>query len=384
MPSDLHTPLLHQLKQDLLELTRQAGFDQVRVGKPDDLPAARNWLETWLARGFHGEMGFMARHAHLRTSPQRLHPGTVRVLSVRMPYLQESPGQALKALEDPHQGYISRYALGRDYHQVLRQRLQSLVQALQRRAQDLGWHPDASETPHFSARVFTDSAPVLEVELAQNCGLGWRGKHTLLLDRKAGSFFFLGEIFTDIPLPIDAHSNAHHCGTCTRCLTLCPTGAIVAPYQLDARRCISYLTIELKGSIPESLRPLMGNRIYGCDDCQLVCPWNRFAQYGTVDDFARRKELDTTTLCDLLSWDTNTFQQNLAGSPILRIGHERWLRNIAVALGNAPANIRSRAALAQRQSHPSALVREHVNWALHRLQTAPLAQSRAPSAPSGI
>lgn len=367
MSSDLPAPLLHQLKQELMGLARHAGFDQIRVGAPDDLTAAKGWLDSWLAQGFHGEMGYLARHTDLRRSPQNLHPGTARILSLRMPYLKESPHQCLRALEDPHQGYISRYALGQDYHPVLRRRLQGLAQDLQRQAQALGWRSQNPGTPSFTARVFTDSAPVMEVELAQNCGLGWRGKHTLLLDRKAGSFFFLGEIFTDIPLPIDPPGNSQHCGTCTQCLTLCPTGAIIAPYQLDARRCISYLTIELKGAIPEPLRPLIGNRIYGCDDCQLVCPWNRFAQYSAVEDFSSRKELNSTALWDLLSWDPGTFQQRLAGSPILRIGHERWLRNIAVALGNAPADERSRMALAQRQTHPSALVREHVNWALHRL-----------------
>ncbi len=370
MSRDLHAPLLHQLKQDLLERARRAGFDQVRVGTSDDLSGAKDWLDTWLARGLHGEMGFMPRHAHLRASPQRLHPGTVRILSLGMSYLTQPPAQALKALDDPHQGYISRYALGRDYHRVLRQRLKELAQDLQERAHHLGWHTENPQAAGFSARVFTDSAPVMEVELGQNSGLGWRGKHTLLLNRTAGSFFFLGEIFTDIPLPIDPPSTTQHCGTCHQCLTLCPTGAILAPYQLDARRCISYLTIELKGAIPESLRPLIGNRIYGCDDCQLVCPWNRFAQLGKVADFAPRKALDGTTLSDLLAWDASTFQQRLAGSPILRIGHERWLRNIAVALGNAPAQARSLTVLAQRQSHPSALVREHVNWALQRLQAA--------------
>lgn len=381
MPRIPHSQLLHQLKQFLQELARQTGFDQVRVSTPGDLSCAKAHLDSWLAQGFHGEMNFMARHGALRTAPQALHPGTQRILSLRMPYLKQRPDQAWQTLANPQQGYISRYALGRDYHKVLRQRLQHVAQGLTQQARQLGYYPADQDERHFTARVFTDSAPVLEVELAQNSGLGWRGKHTLLLDRQAGSFFFLGEIFTDLPLPVDTQTVSHHCGTCTRCMALCPTGAIVAPYQLDARRCISYLTIELKGAIPEPLRPLIGNRIYGCDDCQLVCPWNRFAQHSGVEDFNIRPGLDTSTLCELFAWEPSTFRQRLAGSPIARIGHERWLRNIAVALGNGPANAQSLAALMQRQTHPSALVREHVAWALQRLQSTPAPPDTTAAAP---
>jgi epoxyqueuosine reductase len=258
-------------------------------------------------------------------------------------------------LDDADAAYVSRYALGRDYHKVLRNRLQTLAEKI---SAEIGEH-------HF--RVFTDSAPVLEVELATQSGLGWRGKHTLLLNRQHGSWFFLGEIYTDLPLPVDA-PEAGHCGTCQACIDVCPTRAIVAPYSLDARRCISYLTIELKGSIPLELRPLLGNRIYGCDDCQLVCPWNRFAQTAALPDFAVRNGLDSAQLVDLFAWSEAEFNERLAGSPIRRIGHERWLRNIAVALGNAPPSPEIQAALRARLDHPSELVREHVAWALQRQQ----------------
>ncbi|NDU92761.1 MAG: tRNA epoxyqueuosine(34) reductase QueG, partial [Ferrovum sp.] len=282
------------------------------------------------------------------------HPGTLRVISLCMPYLTTSLGEVETTLSDPRRGYISRYALGRDYHKILRSRLQQLAHRLEQH-----WGP-------FNYRVFTDSAPVLEVEIANQGGLGWRGKHTLLLRREGGSFFFLGEIYTDLPLSVDAPVE-DHCGTCQSCIDICPTQAILGPYQLDAQRCISYLTIELKGSIPEPLRPLIGNRIYGCDDCQLVCPWNRFAQQSAISDFAPRATLQPDELVALFSWEESQFNERLAGSAIRRIGHERWLRNVAVALGNGPPDPLAIAALAQRQNHPSALVREHVNWALHRL-----------------
>jgi epoxyqueuosine reductase len=286
-----------------------------------------------------------------RARPAELLPGTLRVIGCRLDYWPEAAPGA-EVLADGERAYVSRYALGRDYHKVLRARLQQLAERI------------AAVAPH-GFRVFTDSAPVLEVELASRSGLGWRGKHTLLLERAAGSYFFLGEIFTDLPLPVDAPA-APHCGRCRACLDACPTGAIVAPYRLDARRCISYLTIELKGTIPEELRPLLGNRIYGCDDCQLVCPWNRFAQYTREPDFSPRQGLDAARLVELFAWTAAEFAERTAGSAIHRIGHERWLRNIAVALGNAPSSAEVVAALRRRADDPSPLVREHVAWALAR------------------
>jgi len=343
----------HALKTLLTQAALDLGFDAVRVTRPDLEEASRR-LQAWLAAGHHGEMNFMRQHAALRADPETLHPGTLRVISVCMPYLTTLLNDAETTLSNPRRGYISRYALGRDYHKVLRARLQQLADRLEQH-----WGP-------FNYRVFTDSAPVLEVEIANQGGLGWRGKHTLLLRREGGSFFFLGEIYTDLPLPVDTPVE-EHCGTCQSCIDVCPTQAILGPYQLDAQRCISYLTIELKGSIPEPFRPLIGNRIYGCDDCQLVCPWNRFVQPTTVADFAPRATLQSDELVTLFSWDESQFNERLAGSAIRRIGHERWLRNIAVALGNGPSDPQAIAALTQRQNHPSALVREHVNWALHRL-----------------
>ncbi|HSW53256.1 MAG TPA: tRNA epoxyqueuosine(34) reductase QueG, partial [Sulfuricaulis sp.] len=276
--------------------------------------------------------------------------------SARLDYFPPASADPHAVLDDADVAYVSRYALGRDYHKVLRNRLQSLAEKI---GAEVGAH-------HF--RVFTDSAPVLEVALAAKSGLGWRGKHTLLLNRQHGSWFFLGEIYTDLPLPVDA-PEAGHCGTCQACIDICPTQAIVAPYTLDARRCISYLTIELKGSIPVELRPLLGNRIYGCDDCQLACPWNRFAQTAALPDFEVRNGLDSARLMDLFAWSETEFNERLAGSPIRRIGHERWLRNIAVALGNAPASPEIKTALGARLEHPSELVREHVAWALKGQQT---------------
>ena len=333
---------------------RELGFDAVGVGGVD-LADAEPGLAAWLEAGFHGDMDYMARHGMKRARADELVPGTLRVISARMGYWPDA-APAGAVLDDPALGYVSRYALGRDYHKVLRNRLQKLAERI------------AAEVPH-QYRVFTDSAPVLEVEHASRKGLGWRGKHTLLLDRAAGSWFFLGEILTDLPLPVDAPLEPH-CGRCTACIDACPTGAIVAPYQLDARRCISYLTIELHGPIPLELRPLLGNRIYGCDDCQLVCPWNRFAQLGREPDFAPRHGLDSARLIDLFAWTAAEFAERTAGSPIYRIGHERWLRNIAVALGNAPPSAAVRAALLARAGDESALVREHVAWALARQDAA--------------
>ncbi len=293
----------------------------------------------------------MARHSTLRARPAELVPGAQCVITCRMDYHPSLPDLPRK----PTDAVISRYARGRDYHKLLRARLQQLADHM------------ISEIGSFGYRVFTDSAPVMEVELAQNAGLGWRGKHTLLLTREAGSWFFLGEIFVDLPLPTDAPVSAH-CGDCTACLDACPTQAFSGPYQLDARRCISYLTIELKGSIPVELRPLIGNRIYGCDDCQLACPWNRFTPLTREADFAPRHGLDRAKLVDLFAWSESDFNDRLAGSPIRRIGHERWLRNIAVGLGNAPRSTEVVATLAHRQDDASDLVREHVAWALRQLQ----------------
>ena len=330
----------------------ELGFDAVAVSDID-LSDAEDGLAAWLAAGFHGEMDYMARHGMKRARPAELVPGTLRVIAARMNYWPDA-ADAEAALADPQRAYVSRYALGRDYHKLLRARLAKLAERI------------AAEIPH-GYRVFVDSAPVLEVELATRAGLGWRGKHTLLLNRDAGSLFFLGEIFTDLPLPVDA-PQTEHCGKCTACIDACPTGAIVAPYRVDARRCISYLTIELKGAIPEDLRPMIGNRIYGCDDCQLVCPWNRFAHLTAEPDFAPRNALDSATLIELFAWTEADFLERTAGSAIHRIGFERWSRNIAVALGNAPTSPEVVAALGARADDPSVLVREHVAWALRLLE----------------
>ena len=318
-----------------------------------DLGAAEAGLFAWLGEGCHGAMDYMARHGAKRARPAELVPGTRCVLACRLDYAPfPAAGRRPASAEFSTDAVISRYALGRDYHKLLRSRLQKLADRI------------AGEIGNFGYRVFTDSAPVMEVELAKNAGLGWRGKHTLLLSR-SGSWFFLGEIFTDLPLPPDS-PREDHCGSCTACLAACPTGAFIAPYRLDARRCISYLTIEHPGSIPEELRPLLGNRIYGCDDCQLACPWNRFAPVTQEADFLPRHGLDRATLVELFGWTESEFDARLAGSPIRRIGFDRWLRNIAVALGNAAPDPAARAALRTQTDHPSALVREHVAWALAR------------------
>lgn len=334
------------------EWARELGFQAAGIANVD-LSEAEPRLLDWLARGFHGEMEYMARHGVSRARPAALVPGTVRVISVRMNY-QPQASDAASVLADGARAFVSRYAVGRDYHKVLRARLQRLADRISARIGPFGY------------RVFTDSAPVMEVELATRSGLGWRGKHTLALSREAGSYFFLGELFVDIPLPADAPTTAH-CGTCTSCMPACPTGAIVAPYVVDARRCISYLTIELKGSIPVELRTLMGNRVYGCDDCQLACPWNKYAQPTAELDFAVRNGLDDVALIELFGWSEAQFHERLAGSAIHRIGYERWLRNIAVGLGNAPAGSEVVAALEARRDDASALVREHVQWALSRV-----------------
>ena len=340
--------LAAEIKRWGLEL----GFGQIGI-TDTDLSDAESAHRAWVAKGFHGAMDYMAKHGDKRTRPAELVPGTVRVISVRMDYMPPAARDSMEVMADGERAFISRYALGRDYHKVLRSRLQKLCDRI------------AQHAGVFGYRVFTDSAPVLEVALAEKAGLGWRGKHTLLLSRDAGSWFFLGEIYTDLPLPIDTPSQ-NHCGTCKACIDICPTQAIVAPYEVDARRCISYLTIELKDTIPEDLRPLIGNRVYGCDDCQIACPWNRFAQTTQETDFHVRHGLDDVSLVELFGWDETDFNQRMAGSAIYRIGYLQWLRNLAVGLGNAPTSPAVIEALEARAQHPSALLREHVAWALQR------------------
>ncbi len=369
------------LLAQLQEWGSQLGFSQIGVASVD-LRDAEPGLLAWLAQGHHGEMAYMARHGLTRARPAELVPGTLSVITARMDYLAQDGisgssdwvDHEMQRLQQPTQAVVSVYARGRDYHKVMRQRLQQLADKLQAQAGALGF------------RVFTDSAPVLEAELAVRSGLGWRGKHTLVLHRDAGSFFFLGEIFVDIALE-PTPTETEHCGTCSACISVCPTQAIIAPYRLDARRCISYLTIEHAGSIPLELRPLMGNRIYGCDDCQLVCPWNKFAKRSPLPDFDERHGLGTATLLQLLQWDEDSFLRLTEGSAIRRIGHARWLRNLAVAAGNAlrqtlpngeggglqqavsdaQANA-LRQALQRWQDHPSEVVREHIVWALLSLR----------------
>lgn len=346
---------------DLLALTAsirewavQLGFQQVGITDIDLTEDALR-LDAYLAAGYHGEMEYMASHGTMRSRPDELVPGTLRVISVRMDYLPEDT-QMAQMLAQPEQAYVSRYALGRDYHKLIRKRLQQLAEKI---SQEIG---------PFGHRAFVDSAPVLEKPLARKAGLGWVGKNTLILNRKVGSWFFLGELLVDLPLPIDQPNDRDHCGKCTACLQVCPTQAFVGDRVLDARRCISYLTIELKGAIPEELRPLIGNRVFGCDDCQLVCPWNRFAKPTQEDDFQPRHRLDNSSLVELFMWTEDEFLARTLGSPIRRTGYERWLRNLAVGLGNAPSTIAVLEALKARLEHPSELVREHVRWALQQHQ----------------
>ncbi len=334
---------------------RELGFQQVGIADTE-LSTAERRLKDWLKHGFHGEMDYMERHGTKRSRPDELVPGTLRIISVRMDYLPEERNAVRERLEDPAAAFISRYALGRDYHKVLRRRLQRLAERV------------AAEIGPFGYRVFVDSAPVLEKALAAKAGLGWIGKHTNLVNRKAGSMFFLGEIYTDLPLPVDSETS-DHCGSCTACIDVCPTQAIVAPYRLDARRCISYLTIELRGPIPVEFRAAMGNRIYGCDDCQLVCPWNRYARLTGETDFMPRHGLDAAGLIELFRWDEATFLQKTEGSAIRRIGYECWIRNIAVALGNSKTDADVVEALKARVDDPSPLIREHVRWALSKHET---------------
>lgn len=337
------------LAQLIKQQGQSLGFQQVAISDIN-LDEASGYLRRWLTQNFHGDMEYMARNENKRAQPALLVPDTVRVISARMDY-QTPAADSETVMNNPEQGFISRYALGRDYHKVLRKRLQTLATFIE------------AQVGSFGYRVFVDSAPVLEKALAEKAGLGWVGKHTNLLNREAGSWFFLGEIYTNLPLPPD-DSVTNHCGDCTACIDICPTKAIIAPYKLDARLCISYLTIELHGSIPVELRSMMGNRIYGCDDCQLVCPWNRFAKLSQEDDFLPRHKLDTPLLLDLFNWSEDEFNKRLEGSPIRRIGHERWLRNIAVALGNGPKTEAVVSALKDKLNHPSEMVKEHVQWAL--------------------
>ncbi|MDC0661685.1 tRNA epoxyqueuosine(34) reductase QueG [Marinobacter sp. SS21] len=341
---------LDNLPDTIRQWARDLGFADIGITLPDTGKHGE-YLQKWLAEGLHGEMEYMADHGNKRYTPDALVPGTLRVISVRMDYLTapDSPGDVLANRE---KAYISRYTLGRDYHKLIRKRLATLAKRID----------DA--VAGYDFRAFVDSAPVLERALGQKAGLGWQGKNTMLLNRQAGSFFFLGEIFTSAPLPIDTPYDKEHCGRCRACLDLCPTQAFPEPYRLDARRCISYLTIELKGSIPEELRPLMGNRVFGCDDCQLVCPWNRFSKISAEDDFKPRHQLDNTELATLFLWSEEEFLKRTEGSAIRRTGYEGWLRNLAVGLGNAPSTIPVIEALKRRAQHPSALVREHVLWAL--------------------
>ena len=340
----------------------ELGFAKVGIAGVD-LADDEAHLREYLRRGHHGSMDYLERHGSKRSRPQELQPGTLRVISARMDYFprETNADDAWRTLGDGERAYISRYALGRDYHKLIRGRLQKLADRIE------------AEIGPFGYRAFTDSAPVLEKPLARNAGLGWIGKHTLLLDRDAGSWFFLGELYTDVPLPIDEPSTAH-CGTCTRCIDVCPTQAIIGPYQLDARRCISYLTIESKDAIPEELRPLIGNRVFGCDDCQLVCPWNKFARPTHEEDFAPRHGLDGVKLIELFAWSEDEFLRKTEGMPIRRAGYAGFMRNVAVALGNAPNTSEVVAALAARTDDPSPLVREHVAWAL-----AQQARQRAPA-----
>jgi len=366
----------HDFIQDIAWLRREAidlGFGDIRVSDTD-LSVAGPRLKEWLDAGRHGDMNYMGERAHLRLNPQELQPGTVRVLTLRMDYLPDTSemrqaldwrNNEIARWDEPSEAVVAMYARGRDYHKVLRQRLQSLADVIEKKIGPFGY------------RVFVDSGPVMEVELANKSGLGWRGKHTLLLNREAGSMFFLGEILVDVPFPVDEPITSH-CGECSACINICPTQAITAPYQLDARRCISYLTIEHQGPIPEELRPLMGNRVYGCDDCQLVCPWNKFAQLSSVPDFLPRHGLEHADLLTLWSWSEEDFLSKHEGSPIRRIGYESWRRNLAVGMGNALRStglddgVREKiiTGLKQVLSSASEMLKEHIEWALKQSHKA--------------
>ena len=347
------SPDLGRLAREIRGWALELGFDAVGIARPE-LALDEQRLLDWLRRGHQGDMGYMGRHGVKRARPRQLLPGTRRVICVAMDYRSRPPADDHAVTEDPQRGFVARYALGRDYHKLMRGRLQRLADRISARIGEFGY------------RAFVDSAPVLEKALARDAGLGWIGKNTLLLNRRAGSYFLLGELFTDLELP-EQGPGEEHCGSCRACLDVCPTGALVGPYQLDARRCISYLTIEHHGPIPEALRPQLGNRVFGCDDCQLVCPWNRYARISDEADFRPRHGLDGPGLAALMDWTEQQFLDRTAGSAIRRLGHERWLRNLAVALGNGPPSPEAVAALERRRDHPSELVREHVEWALGRL-----------------
>jgi len=340
------------LAADIKRWGGELGFSAIGIADTE-LSSAEALHQAWIKKGFHGDMDYMAKHGVKRTRPADLVPNTVRVITARLDYLPPTAKASWNVIEDSEKAFISRYALGRDYHKVMRQKLQKLCDKISENIAD------------FEYRVFTDSAPVLEVALAEKAGLGWRGKHTLLINKDRGSWFFLGEIYTNLPLPIDEKAS-NHCGSCSACIDICPTRAITAPYEVDARRCISYLTIELKTAIPLEFRSLIGNRVYGCDDCQLVCPWNKFAEITSEPDFNVRNGLDDISLVECFAWSETEFKQKMAGSAIFRIGYLQWLRNIAVGLGNAPSSPAVINALKARAQDSNELVREHVDWALQQ------------------
>ena len=345
-----------KLAADIKRWGRELGFAEIGIADTE-LTSAEALHQAWIKKGFHGDMDYMAKHGVKRTRPADLVPNTVRVITARLDYLPPIAKASWSVVEDGEKAFISRYALGRDYHKVMRQKLQKLCDKISENIAD------------FEYRVFTDSAPVLEVALAEKAGLGWRGKHTLLINKEHGSWFFLGEIYTNLPLPIDEKAS-NHCGSCSACIDICPTHAITAPYEVDARRCISYLTIELKTAIPLEFRPLIGNRVYGCDDCQLVCPWNKFAEITQEPDFNVRNGLDDISLVQCFAWSEAEFSQKMAGSAIFRIGYLQWLRNIAVGLGNAPSSPAVINALKARENDSSELLQEHVKWALQQHRSA--------------
>ncbi|MBL1321990.1 MAG: tRNA epoxyqueuosine(34) reductase QueG [Methylophaga sp.] len=350
---ELNTALSeNELLKQMRLWAKTVGFQQLGVSDVNLKEAEKN-LSHWLEQGFHGEMSYMTRHGTKRARPEELLSETIRVITVRMDYWPEPSAEPWSVLENDKLGFVSRYALGRDYHKLMRKRLVQLAKKIETEVADMGY------------RVFCDSAPVMEKALAEKSGIGWVGKHSNILNREHGSYFFLGEIYTDLPLPLTP-AISEHCGSCVACIDICPTQAIVAPYQVDARRCISYLTIELKGAIPVEFRPMMGNRIYGCDDCQLVCPWNKFAQMTTQLDFLPRNDLDAPDLLTLFAWTEQEFLARLAGSPIRRIGHQSWLRNISVALGNAKSDVKIIDALKAKRESSSEMLKEHIDWALEQ------------------
>lgn len=351
------TKNLSQLSSDIKQWGLALGFNQIGI-TDTHLQTAEIAHQAWVEKGFHGEMDYMAKHGSKRTRPAELVPNTVRIISARLDYLPPNAADSKSVIKDHSKAFISRYAMGRDYHKVMRNKLQKLCEKIQTELHGY-------QLANFEYRVFTDSAPVLEVALAEKAGLGWRGKHTLLINKDRGSWFFLGEIYTNLPLTIDAPAS-NHCGTCSSCLEVCPTQAITAPYEVDARRCISYLTIELKGNVPVELRPLIGNRVYGCDDCQIYCPWNKFAEVTKETDFAIKHGLDYISLVECFGWSEEEFKRKMAGSAIYRIGYEQWLRNIAIGLGNASTSHHVINALISRANDNSEIVRTHVTWALNQ------------------